>query len=351
MTREDRRVALEDFTSRRRGVLLATDAAGEGLNLQHACRVVINLELPWNPVRLEQRAGRVDRIGQHRTVHAFHLIAGETGEIRVLERLESRIALARQDIDAADPLSIEDSKGEAAWLRLVVDGGAPNIRAAETAERSRQGARSECRIYTQPQLSSSATVEHARLLSSRALRGHEKPGTCIHGGRPLLTFTRRAEMRARLGSQVLVLMQTVIEDSCGHVIATDLTPALVRATVGFWRSVGRKALARAWPILERALLESVQGANASWQHEQAEAHRRFWQTRMDREVAIATVPAQAAGDAFQPGLFDRRAVDGRLAWTGQQLEILGDLARRQDEIRRAAAGAVPLTRVRLILVP
>ena len=49
------------------GVLLATDAAGEGLNLHHNCRIVVNLELPWNPMRLEQRIGRVDRIGQTRT--------------------------------------------------------------------------------------------------------------------------------------------------------------------------------------------------------------------------------------------------------------------------------------------
>ena len=51
-----------------------------------SCRTVINLELPWNPMRLEQRIGRVDRIGQRRTVHAFHLIAAGTGEHRLLTR-------------------------------------------------------------------------------------------------------------------------------------------------------------------------------------------------------------------------------------------------------------------------
>ncbi len=62
-------------------VLLATDAAGEGLNLQQRCRLVVNLELPWNPMRLEQRIGRVDRIGQARTVHAVNLVAGGTAEV------------------------------------------------------------------------------------------------------------------------------------------------------------------------------------------------------------------------------------------------------------------------------
>ena len=60
-------VAPPSGTFREGGVLLATDAAGEGLNLHHNCRVVVNLELPWNPMRLEQRIGRVDRIGQTRT--------------------------------------------------------------------------------------------------------------------------------------------------------------------------------------------------------------------------------------------------------------------------------------------
>ena len=59
---------------RRPALLLATDAAAHGLNLQARCRLVVNLDLPWNPVRLEQRIGRVDRIGQHRMVHAVHLV-------------------------------------------------------------------------------------------------------------------------------------------------------------------------------------------------------------------------------------------------------------------------------------
>ena len=104
LTRDERAAALDDFATRRRPILLATDAAGEGLNLQHACRLVINLELPWNPMRLEQRIGRVDRIGQHRVVHAWHLVAARTGETRILERLKDRIARARADDWRAGPV-------------------------------------------------------------------------------------------------------------------------------------------------------------------------------------------------------------------------------------------------------
>ena len=122
LTRVERRLALEQFASGRHPILLATDAAGEGLNLHHDCRVVINLELPWNPTRLEQRAGRVDRIGQRRTVHAFHLIASETAEMRILERLKGRIARARHAIDAADPLGSSTVDEEHAVSRLVIAG-------------------------------------------------------------------------------------------------------------------------------------------------------------------------------------------------------------------------------------
>ena len=89
-------------------MLLATDAAGEGLNLHHTCRLVINLELPWNPMRLEQRIGRVDRIGQRRTVHAFHLIAGGTGESRLLARLRARVASAQAEFGAPDPFADDE---------------------------------------------------------------------------------------------------------------------------------------------------------------------------------------------------------------------------------------------------
>jgi superfamily II DNA or RNA helicase len=82
------------FTQGRVQRLIATDAAGAGLNLQARCRVVVNLELPWNPMRLEQRIGRVDRIGQARTVHAINLLARGTAEAAILARLARRLAKA-----------------------------------------------------------------------------------------------------------------------------------------------------------------------------------------------------------------------------------------------------------------
>jgi superfamily II DNA or RNA helicase len=86
----ERTEALQAFTAGRARLLLATDAASEGLNLHHRCRLVINLELPWTPRRLEQRVGRVERIGQARRVHAVHLVAAKTYEETTLAALTRR---------------------------------------------------------------------------------------------------------------------------------------------------------------------------------------------------------------------------------------------------------------------
>ena len=75
--------------------LLATDAAAEGINLQRA-HLMINYDLPWNPNRLEQRFGRIHRIGQTQVYHLWNLVAGETREGYVYERLLRKIATESQ---------------------------------------------------------------------------------------------------------------------------------------------------------------------------------------------------------------------------------------------------------------
>jgi hypothetical protein len=73
-------------------VLVSTDAGGEGLNLQF-CHVVINYDIPWNPMRLEQRIGRVDRIGQTHPVRALNFVLADTVEHRVQEVLEEKLKI------------------------------------------------------------------------------------------------------------------------------------------------------------------------------------------------------------------------------------------------------------------
>jgi superfamily II DNA or RNA helicase len=91
MNMDERRQAQDAFRHDVR-VLVSTDAGGEGLNLQF-CHVVINYDMPWNPMRLEQRIGRVDRIGQSRTVRALNFVFEESIEFRVREVLEEKLAV------------------------------------------------------------------------------------------------------------------------------------------------------------------------------------------------------------------------------------------------------------------
>ena len=89
--RDDRRKAEALFRSDPDiRVLVATDAAGEGINLQNA-NLMVNYDLPWNPNRLEQRFGRIHRIGQQEVCHLWNLVAKETREgdvyFRLLEKL------------------------------------------------------------------------------------------------------------------------------------------------------------------------------------------------------------------------------------------------------------------------
>src|SRR5206468_6473956 len=71
-------------------VLLATDAAGEGVNLQNA-NLMVNYDLPWNPNRLEQRFGRIHRIGQQEVCHLWNLVAKDTREGEVYQRLLKKL--------------------------------------------------------------------------------------------------------------------------------------------------------------------------------------------------------------------------------------------------------------------
>ncbi|HPH65078.1 MAG TPA: helicase-related protein [Kofleriaceae bacterium] len=73
-------------------VLIATDAAGEGVNLQNA-NLMVNYDLPWNPNRLEQRFGRIHRIGQQQVCHLWNLVAKETREGDVFHRLLEKLAI------------------------------------------------------------------------------------------------------------------------------------------------------------------------------------------------------------------------------------------------------------------
>lgn len=114
-------------------VLIATDAAGEGINLQRA-HLMVNYDLPWNPNRLEQRFGRIHRIGQTEVCHLWNLVAQETREGDVYQRLLEKLAVARDQLggqvfDVLGRLQFEGKPLRELLVEAIRYGEQPEVRA------------------------------------------------------------------------------------------------------------------------------------------------------------------------------------------------------------------------------
>ena len=137
MGREERRKSQESFLHDPEvQVLLATDAAGEGINLQRA-HLMVNYDLPWNPNRLEQRFGRIHRIGQTEVCHLWNLVADETreGDVyrKLLEKLEeARQALGGQVFDVLGRVQFDGRPLRDLLIEAIRYGDQPEIRARLT---------------------------------------------------------------------------------------------------------------------------------------------------------------------------------------------------------------------------
>jgi superfamily II DNA or RNA helicase len=134
VAREQRRAAIAAFNDDPAvRVLIANDAAGEGVNLQRGAHLMVNYDLPWNPNRLEQRFGRIHRIGQTEVCHLWNLVAAETREGEVYRRLldkieEARAALGGRVYDVLGEL-FEGRSLKDLLVEAIRDGERPEIKA------------------------------------------------------------------------------------------------------------------------------------------------------------------------------------------------------------------------------
>ncbi|MDM7934273.1 MAG: helicase-related protein, partial [Methanothrix sp.] len=137
MKREDRLKAQEAFRfDPQVQILLATDAAGEGINLQRA-HLMVNYDLPWNPNRIEQRFGRIHRIGQTEVCHLWNLVAEETREGDVYRTLLDKLEEARQSLggqvfDVLGKLQFEGKPLKDLLIEAIRYGEKPEVRARLT---------------------------------------------------------------------------------------------------------------------------------------------------------------------------------------------------------------------------
>lgn len=133
MLRDERRKVEEMFRQDKNvRILIATDAAGEGINLQRA-HLMINYDLPWNPNRLEQRFGRIHRIGQTEVCHLWNLVSQETREGMVFQCLfnkleEERAALGGKVFDILGDMTFENKPLRELLIEAIRYGNDPKVR-------------------------------------------------------------------------------------------------------------------------------------------------------------------------------------------------------------------------------
>jgi hypothetical protein len=311
LSRHERKVALTMFGSGGANLLLATDAASEGLNLHQRCRWVINFEMPWNPARLEQRAGRVDRYGQRRTPHVVHLVARHTAESVVLARLEQRVRRARQAgwLDSVWPADDLVAAAIVGGERL------PSVRQA-------RGESSSC------PLAARACVEAAMRRRLRVSRSPERGDTL-----PILELslhrvaTRRSALdRLVAASGTVQVFDITVTDSAGRVVDNTLMTVL-------------------GPVHEGWVAE----ASATRRREDYVRDFREWVVARlrSRWRAIQASVSQPSA-AIQPALFDRRALDEARAGAAARDVLAQEIRSRLDRLEQSRT--VTTDSPRLLLV-
>lgn len=328
------RAAIQARFNEAGGLLLATDAAAEGLNLQRRCRVVVNFELPWNPARLEQRIGRVDRIGQERAVHAITLVARDTAEDLVIANLARRLARVVATLGERDRLGAFLT--DARTARLVIAGTSPEdvtppieppamvTRAAAAADEADSAAE--------------------RLLSRRMAPVGFK--NTRHGGSDVPVSTLRA--MAGLTPGFVVAIRCAARTEEGEAIATRVVlvhissdtarPASRRAA----RAIAAKAIA-CLPDAHEALPET-----AAWFAGVVEHHRQSIDGRVAREQAMRDRAAMPA--PVQPGLFDRRALRAADELSDVERAVAADHERRLAALECARHVRLSSTPIAVLVV-
>lgn len=194
-------------------ILIATDAAGEGLNLQRAARYLLHWDIPWNPARMEQRNGRLDRHGQERDVFVFHFDSTDDASMRFLGKVLRKRSQTREDSVVTDEIFAdailahfeeeEDIEASEGRLERVID----HARAVNTAAVDD--------LPTGQPLPGAEDLEHLNVLKSEldlspeSLRETLETALAIEAGRPRLEAD--GDGRDRLVHPVPALWQELVD--------------------------------------------------------------------------------------------------------------------------------------------
>jgi superfamily II DNA or RNA helicase len=308
MSARERTAVIATFTSDG-SILVATDAASEGLNLQRHCRLVVHFELPWAPARLHQRRGRVHRIGQDRRVHEIALVARDTCEQLVLVPLLRRAVRSRGL--AGTPLVdlIPESRVAAQVLGGIPVAGPDDVWRGSHPWLETLDLREE------------AVEEVARLAVLRRLKGRRPAGSST------VPIARAKPGWLGSGRSLTLVVDVSLRDRRGRF---DQCP--------FVLSISLPGIS--WERRHRVLRQQVQRVLSSVGAELDSAVARLGDQRM-----ISIAPARAAAmerartrntelqrhlrstarELVQSGLFDRRALRAAAARDRSREMLLDDL--------------------------
>ena len=325
----ERHNAVDAFTTGSADLLLATDAGAEGLNLQSRCRLVVNLELPWNPTRLEQRIGRVDRIGQTQTVHAINLFGEGTGESTVLagllrrvERIHASEIQIAASVISNTPLPVRQAPDATDSVAETVDLTADAR--AETSRISRARSTAPARVSLDNAVIP-VTVVRPRGSRSLVLRSldHKLTGSTIW-------FVR---------IRIVSGLSRLLED---RLIALASRPAEAGHDVlgGQRRRDVRAAAEHLIDVFGPAVVEFA--SRLGEERAKAMSHGlKTWLPRATyREEWLAETAASRFSSHVQPGLFDRRAVKHRQLDEQQRRNIFANCAERRAALQAHAKAAI-----------
>ncbi len=294
MSPAERTAAQREFNTSAQ-LLLATDAAAEGLNLQARCRIVVHYELPWNPSRLEQRAGRVDRIGQHRRVHEMAFVAEDTAERLVLEPIARRAVQARRSQGGTRLLHV---LGESRVAAAVM--GEPLLLSPDAAGAGDISLHDFERQL--PALTAEAHAEASRLARDRGWTAQSSAGG-VSNDRPIISSLRSPSMcRSAAFVHDLSIRTADGARQHGEVVVVRVRTRLIqlpRSASALRLAVDRLRLAlgkavdvRVQQVADERLAEASITVAAAVERQRA------------REQEISAVAASAARRMVQAGLFD-----------------------------------------------
>jgi superfamily II DNA or RNA helicase len=306
MSGSERRAAIGEF-NRGGSVLVATDAASEGLNLHHRCRLVIHFELPWTPSRLHQRCGRVNRIGQQCQVHEIALVLDDTAEQLVLTPLIRRGGRAGSFGGGSLVAQLSESRVAARVL------GGPPVAAPDPP----QGLP---RTLLTLDLHEEAAAEAERLELLRRAARLARPAL----DRPPSVSAAHTGRRARIAGPTLTfLLEMTIRERVGGAVEQETIAVTGIATGVRWpRRTGVTGSQLAW-VVERIGGEMSRRLRRRTRRRLTAVramHDRVRSAIDRRDAAIQGALGSAARGLVQAGLFDRLALRSAPPWTTPVLE-------------------------------